>query len=163
MGRHGAISSCRLGCSHTAWFTPEPELGDIVFCWKCLDYRSVMTSSRKVIVIGSIDINTGTREVTIGDIPIHLNRLEYEVLEYLAIRRGHLVTWAELLREIWHRELDPADIHRNSYKLVNAQVTQLRRKLNDMGDEPKYLYVIRGWRGTGGVRLGGAPAIVTSP
>jgi two-component system KDP operon response regulator KdpE len=64
---------------------------------------------------------------------VHLTPTEYELLRYLAVHAGKLVTHTILLREVW-----------GSYAVGEPQntryvVAQIRRKLGDDPARPRYI------------------------
>ena len=51
--------------------------------------------------LGRLTIDFTAMTATAGDRPVHLTRREFDLLSYLAERRGHVVHRNELLREVW--------------------------------------------------------------
>jgi len=77
------------------------------------------------ITIGSLVLDTGRHEVTVGGKPVDLTPREFEILRVLVSHAGRLVTKGRLLRAVW------GDAYQNEAAYVYVHVSQLRRKLAD--------------------------------
>ena len=93
--------------------------------------------------IGSLRIDTATREATLAGRDLHLSRKEFDLLSHLAARVGKVVTKRQLLAEVWGQPYGGSD------KTVDVHISWLRRKLGESATNPKYLLTIHGI----GVRL----------
>jgi DNA-binding response OmpR family regulator len=92
---------------------------------------------RSLVRIGDLEIDGAARAVRRGGRPIALSAREYALLEYLALRRGQVVTRAE----IWEHVYDfAADLTSN---VVDVYVGYLRKKI-DHGQEVKLIHTHRG-------------------
>ena len=90
-----------------------------------------------VLEIGELRIDTAARVVTRGGQPVSLSAREYAVLEYLAYRRGQVVTRAEIWEHVYDFAAEP------SSNVVDVYVGYLRRKI-DQGSAAKLLHTHRG-------------------
>jgi two-component system KDP operon response regulator KdpE len=86
-----------------------------------------------VIRAGDLEVDLGRRSVTVGGKPVRLTPTEYELLRYLAIHAGKMITHTILLREVW-----------GSYAVGEPQntryvVAQIRKKLGDDPANPRYI------------------------
>jgi two-component system, OmpR family, KDP operon response regulator KdpE len=102
--------------------------------------RAVAIDERRMepIVVGELRLDEDAHEATLGDQPLDLSRREFELLYYLAVRAGQVVTKRELLTHVWRMPYGGAD------KTVDVHVSWLRRKLGENAQHPKYLHTIRG-------------------
>jgi DNA-binding response OmpR family regulator len=69
---------------------------------------------------------------------IHLTRREFDLLFYLAERRGLVVHRSELLREIWGYPAEPTT------RAVDYAIKRLRQKLEVDPHEPRYITTVHG-------------------
>ncbi len=93
--------------------------------------------STSTLRISNIEINTSDRTVRREGRDIFLTGMEYRVIEYLAHRRGAVVTKAELLEHLY-------DFNWERFSnVIEVYVSGLRRKLEDNG-ENKIIQTIRG-------------------
>jgi two-component system, OmpR family, KDP operon response regulator KdpE len=75
---------------------------------------------------------------TVGDRAIHLTATEWRVLDLLVRNEGRVVSQDELLREVW----GPGFTCEHDY--VRVFVATLRRKLEPVPSQPRYLVTARG-------------------
>jgi two-component system, OmpR family, KDP operon response regulator KdpE len=99
--------------------------------------------SQAPITVGELTVDTRGRRVTLGDRAVELSPKEFDLLAYLAARRGTVVSKRELLTEVWRLPYGGAD------KTVDVHLSWLRRKLGESAAEPRLLRTVRGV----GVRL----------
>jgi two-component system KDP operon response regulator KdpE len=95
--------------------------------------QAAVASGSAVVRAGDLAIDLERRLVTVAGREVHLTPTEYELLRYLAIHAGKLVTHTILLREVW-----------GSYAVGEPQntryvVAQIRRKLGDDPARPRYI------------------------
>ena len=88
--------------------------------------------------VGGLVIDGGTREATLDGTPLDLTRKEFDLLLYLALESGQVITKRQLLADIWQQPYGGAD------KTVDVHLSWLRRKLGESAAEPRYLRTVRG-------------------
>jgi DNA-binding winged helix-turn-helix (wHTH) protein len=88
-------------------------------------------------VIGDLQVDTAARTVPRGDRTIDLPPREYALLEYLALRKGQVVSRTEIEQHIYDEHVEPAS------NVVDAAVYALRRKI-DPADGPSFIRTRRG-------------------
>lgn len=77
--------------------------------------------------VGELCINLDTQQVRLGDMPVRLTRLEYELIEAMALRGGSLITRDEIMIQLyaWNDEPDA--------KIIDVYVCRIRAKLAAAG------------------------------
>ncbi|HVD01252.1 MAG TPA: response regulator transcription factor, partial [Candidatus Dormibacteraeota bacterium] len=95
--------------------------------------QAAVASGDAVVRVGELAVDLGRRLVTVDGRAVHLTPTEYELLRYLAIHAGKLVTHTILLREVW-----------GAYAVGESQntryvVAQIRRKLGDDPARPRFI------------------------
>ncbi|MDP9238697.1 MAG: response regulator transcription factor [Chloroflexota bacterium] len=77
------------------------------------------------IVVGDLTIDVERRGVRVGEREVHLTPTEYNLLKYLAVNAGRVLTHSMILGNVWGEEYadDPA--------LLRTYINQLRTKLDD--------------------------------
>jgi DNA-binding response OmpR family regulator len=112
------------------------DLGELIARAKALIRRG-KGQSTSTLRISNIEINTADRTVRRDGRDIFLTGMEYRVIEYLAHRRGAVVTKTELLEHLY-------DFNWERFSnVIEVYVSGLRRKLEDSG-ENKIIHTIRG-------------------
>lgn len=92
------------------------------------------------LVIRELRVRPSSRTASIGDQPLELTPVEYDLLESLARARGRVKSREQLVEEIAHRDFEVFD------RSVDVHVSALRKKL---GDDPKFPTYIRTVRAVG--------------
>jgi DNA-binding response OmpR family regulator len=90
------------------------------------------------IVIGPVTIDFRTRQAFKGKEPLHLRHREFDLLRYMAERRGRLVTRDELLRFVWGYEQTLVT------RSVDIAIARIRRKIEADPHQPKFLGTVHG-------------------
>lgn len=98
--------------------------------------------------VGALEIDTLTRRATVAERPLHLSRMEFDLLHRLATEPTRVVTKQTLLEEVWGYRLQ------GKTRTVDAHACRLRRKLALAG-APHLVVNVRGV----GYRLSGAPVV----
>ena len=89
--------------------------------------------------LADLELDQGRRSVTRAAEAIELTPREFELLEYLLLNRGRVVSREMLARDVWKEtgRQTPLD------NVIDAQMVRLRKKI-DGPFEPKLLHTVRG-------------------
>jgi DNA-binding response OmpR family regulator len=79
------------------------------------------------IVVGDLEIDTTAREVRRAGQPVTLKPREYALLEYLALRRGEVVSRRDIETHIYDDHVDPMS------NVVDSAISALRKRLAQPG------------------------------
>jgi two-component system KDP operon response regulator KdpE len=82
---------------------------------------------------GGLMVDFARRHVRVDEREVHLTPTEYEVLKYLAMHAGQVVTHRTLLRAVW----GPA--YEDEARYLYVFVVHLRRKIEPEPSRPRYL------------------------
>ena len=93
---------------------------------------------RTPVRVGQLCVDDAARTASLGERPLSLSHMEFDLLLYLAERPGEVVSKRELLTQVWQRSYSGAD------KTVDVHLSWLRRKLGESGSAPHYLHTVRG-------------------
>ena len=93
------------------------------------------STAEHILTIDDLEINIERHQVTVNGQNIELTLKEFELLSYLAEKRGHVVTRDQLLDKVWGIE------YAGETRTVDVHIRYLRKKL---GDEDKYIETVRG-------------------
>ena len=78
-----------------------------------------------ILAVGSVEVDTGRREVRVAGEPIALATREFDLLQYLAEHAGLALSRRQLLDGVWGADWYGDD------RTVDVHVRQLRKKLGD--------------------------------
>jgi len=90
------------------------------------------------LVLGKVTIDFRSITVRHGRDEIHLTHREFELLRYLAERRGRVVSRHELLREVWGYPDSPMT------RSVDNAISRLRRKIEPDPGRPRFIHTVHG-------------------
>jgi two-component system, OmpR family, KDP operon response regulator KdpE len=90
------------------------------------------------LVVGALRLDAEAHEATLDGAPLDLSRREFDLLHYLVMHAGQVVTKRDLLTHVWRLPYGGAD------KTVDVHVSWLRRKLGETAQQPRYLHTVRG-------------------
>jgi len=90
------------------------------------------------LVLHDLEIDSVARTVFRAGRPVDLTAREYQVLEYLASRRGQVVTRAEIEAHIYDNAVDPMS------NVVDSAICTIRRKLAIGAESAPLIHTRRG-------------------
>lgn len=91
------------------------------------------TGTTALFQTGALVMDFERRHVTVDGREVHLTPTEYEVLKYLALNVGKVITHRTLLRAVWGPAYD------DEAHYLRVFIGQLRRKIEPDPSRPRYL------------------------
>jgi two-component system cell cycle response regulator CtrA len=101
---------------------------------ECADTKTAGSSIRT----GKIVVNLGQRLVTVDGNPVNLTPREYEILEFLSLRKGTVLTKEMFLDRLY------AGGHVPELKIIDIFVCKLRQKLAQATGGSHYIETVWG-------------------
>lgn len=92
-----------------------------------------------IIEIGELKIDSKRRVVTLAGAPIELTKKEFDVLKFLSIQPGSVVSREDLLKKVWGYGEYVGEI-----RTIDVTVARLRDKIEKNKGLPEYLITKRG-------------------
>ncbi|MDA1273445.1 MAG: response regulator transcription factor [Verrucomicrobia bacterium] len=89
------------------------------------------------IEIGDLRVNLGARTAVLGDRPLVLTPVEFDLLASLARGKGRVKTREQLLDEIRDRNYDVFD------RSIDVHISAIRKKLGDDPKTPRFIRTVR--------------------
>lgn len=93
------------------------------------------------VVDDYLRINFSERTVEAGGKEVHLTKLEFDLLKYLAERVGKAVARTDLVDNVWRFDEAAADINDGA---VNVAIAKLRSKIEPDPATPRYIHAVHG-------------------
>jgi two-component system response regulator VicR len=90
------------------------------------------------LTMGAVIIDFVSQTARRGKIDLHLTHREFEILQYLAERHGHVVHRDELLRELWGYPQTPFT------RSVDNAIARLRKKIEPDVHHPRFIHTVHG-------------------
>ena len=83
----------------------------------------------EIVQAGAVTIDSGRREVRIGDAPVELTTKEFDLLRFLAERPGLALSRQQILDGVWGYDWF------GDARTVDVHIAQVRKKLGDAVDD----------------------------
>ena len=90
------------------------------------------------LTMGMVIIDFASQTARRGKIDLHLTHREFELLQYLAERQGHVVQREELLCELWGYPQIPFT------RSVDNAIARLRKKIEPDVHHPRFIHTVHG-------------------
>ncbi|MEM0518328.1 MULTISPECIES: response regulator transcription factor [Aequorivita] len=87
--------------------------------------RRKSLDGKNSIELGNLILNIDERTLTIEKKDIHLNRKEFDILNYFLLNKNRLITKTALAEYVWGDQIDQAD----NFDFIYYQIKNLRKKL----------------------------------
>jgi len=94
--------------------------------------------SQSIFTSGDLQINFGTKQVTMAGNEVRLTPTEYNLLQELVLNAGKVLAHDSLLRRIWGPE------YGQEREYLHVFIGRLRSKLEPDPAKPKYIITITG-------------------
>jgi two-component system KDP operon response regulator KdpE len=82
---------------------------------------------------GALSVNFDRREVRLGDEPVKLTPTEYDLLKYMILNAGKVLTHRTLLAAVW------GEAYSEQAQYLRVFIGQLRKKIEHDPPRPRYL------------------------
>lgn len=112
--------------------------------------RATATSEPTELTVRDLSLDLIRRKVTRRNVPIELQPLEFQLLEYLMRNTGRVVSKTTILEHVWEYNFD------TQTNIVEAGIFRLREKIDKPFDD-KMIRTVRGLRICSGVKPASSP------
>jgi DNA-binding response OmpR family regulator len=100
--------------------------------------RIVTSTEQQCLVFDKLAIDPVRREVKLGDQPIALTALEFDLLHFLASHPGRVWRRAELIQQVWDYD------YVGDQRVVDVHIGQIRKKIEVDTSQPTLIHTVRG-------------------
>jgi len=101
--------------------------------------RRTNVTPQSMLELADLEMNLTGRSVTRHGTQLELTSREFDLLEYLMVNRGRVVSREMLTRDVWQETLRYTSLD----NVIDVQIARLRRKIDDPF-ETKLLHTVRG-------------------
>lgn len=99
--------------------------------------RTVSGSASTTVQVADLSLDTAAHQVQRGGESVHLTAKEYQLLEYLMLNRGRVLSREKILNHVWGYD------YYGGENIIDVYMNYLRKKI-DHGHDTKLLHTIRG-------------------
>jgi two-component system cell cycle response regulator CtrA len=100
--------------------------------------RRSKAQAESVIITGDLRVNLDTKTVKVGNSQVYLTAKEYQMLEFLSLRKGTPITKGMFLNNLYGG-MDEPDM-----KIIDVFICKLRKKLASAASGKDYIETVRG-------------------
>ena len=120
------VAGLRLGADD---YLPKPfHISELLARIQSL-MRRVNNRAGNVLQLANLSIDTMAHTATVNGRTLDLSRKEYDILLFLASRKGHMVEKQTLAEAVWGDFIDQAD----HFDFIYAHIKNLRKRLKESG------------------------------
>jgi len=120
------------------YLTKPFEVMELLARVEALLRRAPQAALAEALRFGPAEVDFKRGEARVGGTPVNLSAREFQLLRYLAERRGQVVSRAELLKDVWGYSCAPLT------RTVDVHITWLRQKLEADPKHPRHILTLRG-------------------
>jgi DNA-binding response OmpR family regulator len=120
------------------YLTKPFEVMELLARIEALLRRAPQASVPEALRFGPAEVDFKRGEARVNGAPVNLSAREFQLLRYLAERRGEVVSRAELLKDVWGYTCAPLT------RTVDVHITWLRQKLEEDPKHPRHILTLRG-------------------
>lgn len=95
--------------------------------------------AEEVIHIGELEIYSDRYEVRVANKEVEVTPKEFELLLYMATRKGRILSRDQLLNRIWNFD------YAGETRIVDVHISHLREKIEKDTKNPQYIKTVRGF------------------
>jgi two-component system OmpR family response regulator len=132
--RGDAIRGLTLGADD--YITKPFSLEELVARVRAVLRRVLPDATSGVITYADVELDENTHEVRRSGRLVELTRTEYELLRYLLLNPGRVLSKAQILDHVWQYDFQGRS------NVVELYISYLRRKLD--ADLPPLIHTVRG-------------------
>lgn len=131
---HDRVTGLNLGAND---YIVKPFSFDELIARIMAVMRTVSGNVTDQITLGGLTIDLDTHIITLDGNEITLTGKEYDLLEYLMMNKGHILSKAKILSHVWGYDYEGGD------KIVEVYMNYIRKKI-DAGRDKKLIHTVRG-------------------
>ncbi len=115
------------------YITKPFRMGELLARIRVALRHTVKTEGEPLLSFGELTVDLSHRKVILKGEELKLTPTEYEILKYLALQSGKVVTHKQLLRAVWGPN------YQDQTHYLRIYIGQLRRKLETDPSQPLYI------------------------
>ncbi|GAB3355039.1 response regulator transcription factor [Arachidicoccus ginsenosidivorans] len=113
-----------LGLGADDYLTKPFHLAELTARVKAV-LRRKQLGGKNSVDVNNVSLLVEERQVMVDDVPMSLNRKEFDLLHYFLLNKSRLITRESLAEHVWGDNIDQAD----NFDFIYYQIKNLRKKL----------------------------------
>ena len=95
--------------------------------------RSLLEIPEPVFISNDLQVDLGSRRVTVNDLDISLTPTEYDILRFLVTHAGKVLTHGQILKQVWGMT------NLEQPHVLRVNISNLRRKIESDPSRPQHI------------------------
>jgi DNA-binding response OmpR family regulator len=116
-------------------FNPDELVARIEAIRRRASLRKIFISPKELIT-NDLNINFDERHITVRGEEVKLTKIEWSLLNELAVNAGHLMTYYDLLGRVWGPE------YRDDIQILRTWISRVRQKIEKTPASPKIITTV---------------------
>lgn len=117
------------------YLTKPFSIGELLARLTAVMRRLLPQDAEEILRAGNLSMDIANRRVTVNGTGAGLTPTEYDILKFLVLNAGKVITHQKILREVWDKNRDLEGV----MHLLRVTISNLRRKIEPDPDRPTYI------------------------
>jgi len=97
--------------------------------------RLLPPDTKEILRVGKLSMDITSRQVIVNGTEADLTPTEYDILKFLVLNAGKVITHQKILQEVWNKTEDLEGV----LHLLRVTISNLRSKIEPNPDRPSYI------------------------
>jgi two-component system KDP operon response regulator KdpE len=117
------------------YLTKPFNIGELLARLRAVMRRLLPPDTKEILRAGKLSMDITSRQVIVNGTEADLTPTEYDILKFLVLNAGKVITHQKILQEVWDKTEDLEGV----LHLLRVTISNLRSKIEPNPDRPTYI------------------------